>query len=137
MKRSWIFWPLLLAFLLAGAAACSDDDDSSETTDRKTLEAMEADIDLFIGTPECGELDCRALPFGAKPCGGPWSYKIFALSKDDSTTLAGMIDGYNEFNAELNEKYGWMSDCMYVSPPGLDCLDGVCRSVYPAKRSAQ
>ena len=33
------------------------------------------------------------------------------------------IERYNAFNAELNEKYGWASDCMFVTEPEIGAVD--------------
>ena len=138
MTRTRISWVALLPLLAFCLAACSDDNEpdkaANEKADRETLATLEANIDAFIGTPECdGINDCRSLPFGAKPCGGPWSFKIFALSAADSATLDTMIHEYNVFNAELNGEYGWASDCMIVEEPFLDCLGGRCIPIEPAR----
>lgn len=130
---------LLLAVLVAGAACRDETDPNDKEEDLRILARLEADIDLLIGEAACvGDDDCRALPFGEKPCGGPWSYKVFSISATDSVELAGMIDHYNEFNHILNERYGWMSDCMYVMPPAVDCYKGQCVAAPEAgKQGAQ
>lgn len=127
---------LILGGLITTGTACTDDDDDyDEAADLKILQSMEADIDAYIGAADCDdEGDCRALGFGDKPCGGPWGYKIFSISATDSVELAGMIQNYNEFNRVLNERYGWMSDCMYVGPPELGCVKGKCVAVVPSKQ---
>ncbi len=117
-----------LIVLIAGIgclAACQGDDPGAETKDRLLLEKMEADIDSLIGDAACVDAeDCRAIAFGDKPCGGPWIYKVYSVTSVDTLELAGMIDAYYEFNRTLNERYGWMSDCMFVMPPNIDCVEG-------------
>ena len=123
---------LVLAVFTAGLAACNDEEQHDEAADLARLAKMEADIDDFIGEPTCKDVkDCRAIAFGAKPCGGPWKYKIFSAATVDSLELAGMVDAYNKLNATLNDRHGWMSDCMMVMPPDIDCLDGRCVAVEP------
>jgi hypothetical protein len=131
---------LLALTVLSATAACKDEEGpTNEDADLKTLARMEADIDLYIGDAACQSADdCRTLPFGEKPCGGPWSYKVFSITATDSVALAGMINRYNEFNLTLNERHGWMSDCMYVGPPEIGCSKGSCAAVLnAAKQGAQ
>ena len=126
----------LLSALILTAAACNDEDEATfdEEDDLKTLENMEAAIDVFIGTADCVDAgDCRVLPFGDKPCGGPWRYKICSATAVDSVVLADMIIGYNEFNTLLNTRYNWASDCMFVMPPDIGCVDGHCVAVEKPK----
>ena len=127
MKRN-ITACLVFLMLVAG---CSDGGLDVDR-DRGLLDQMEAEIDLLIGQAPCKEPGgCRSIAFGAKPCGGPWSYKIYSASGVDSTALAELVVQYNEFNLVLNDRYGWVSDCMFVSEPYLDCLDGRCIPVSP------
>ena len=127
--------PVFIMFVcIASLAACKDDDPANgpfdEAADLASLAAMEAKIDTVLTGAICKDVeDCRSIAFGAKPCGGPWSYKIYSVSGVDTLALAGMVDAYNKFNAVLNERYGWMSDCMMVMPPNIDCVEGRCAAV--------
>ncbi len=128
MRRIGITSLLALLAVAALAAGCQGDPD--EAGDLARLQAMEAEIDDLIGDAACqGAGDCRAVAFGAKPCGGPWTYKVFAASQVDTVELLRLVAAYNKHNELLNERWGWMSDCMHVSEPGVDCLDGHCRAV--------
>ena len=129
---------IIMIACIAGLAACEDDDPADQAADdRARLVEMEADIDTLLTGATCkGAEDCRSIAFGAKPCGGPWSYKIYSVSGVDSLALAGMVDAYNKFNRVLNERYGWMSDCMVVMPPEIDCLEGRCVAVGKAGAQA-
>lgn len=135
MKHLFKTIPLIIIFLgIAGMAACNDKEVDTEVADRDRLVKMEADIDDFIGEAECeGYGDCRAIAFGSKPCGGPWSYKVFSASATDTVQMLAMVDDYNKFNKTLNERHGWMSDCMMVLPPKIGCVDGHCVAILPEK----
>lgn len=116
---------LVLTAGLTCLAACKGDDPNAETRDRLLLEEMAADIDSLIGDAACADAeDCRAIAFGDKPCGGPWSYKVYSVTSVDTLKLVGLVDAHFEFNRTLNERYGWMSDCMFVMPPNIDCVEG-------------
>jgi hypothetical protein len=90
------------------------------------LQTLEAEIDAMIGTPTCRDSgDCAYVGFGAKPCGGPWKYKIYS----ESTVNAGVfakIDAYHALNDSLNRALGLVSDCSVPSPPEVECRDGRC-----------
>ena len=128
--------PLLLivvCVLASGTAACSNSDAdpaSGEARDLAVLKEMEAAIDTLIGgAPAESDADCRAIAFGDKPCGGPWSYKIYSVAGLDTLALAGLVAEYNKYNRLLNERYGWSSDCMYATPPRVGVISGHCASI--------
>ncbi len=119
-------------FLVAGGfvlalACCRLPFTSDENDDKERLQEMYNDILLLIGEPKCAGGDqCRYIAFGAKPCGGPGEYLVYSVSQTDSTTLSMLVGKYNRFQAEMNRKYGYASDCGIPSPPVLGCLNGRC-----------
>ena len=60
--------------------------------------------------------DCRYAGLGSKPCGGPWVYIVYSASSTDSTALTERLTAYNAFEDEMNERYLYISDCMYDTP---------------------
>ena len=122
----------LAALLAAGGAGPGCNDDQGEVTDLARLKAMEENIDALIADAPCkGGDDCRAIAFGAKPCGGPWKYKVFSATAVDTTELKRLVKNYNDFNVVLNDRYGWLSDCSYVGEPDVGCVAGHCQVVTP------
>jgi hypothetical protein len=90
------------------------------------LKALEDEIDGMIGSAACGDSsDCAYVGFGAKPCGGPWKYKIYSESTVNAAVFA-KIDAYHALNDSLNRALGLVSDCSIASPPELECRDGHC-----------
>ncbi len=120
--------PIIILMLCFGSlAACNDEEPPNEAADRARLDKMETEVDDLIGDATCKDAkECRVMAFGAKPCGGPWSFKIYSASAVDSVALAGLVSDYDKFNQTLNERYGWMSDCMVVMPPNVGCVEGHC-----------
>jgi hypothetical protein len=105
------------------------DTQRSQERDLAKLTEMEAQIDALIGEAKCTDgAQCKVVVFGAKPCGGPWKYKIYSKATV-STELAKYVDAYNAFNRELNSRYGFISDCGLVTPPAVMCRDGRCVAV--------
>lgn len=123
---------LVVLAVLAGAGPGCVEPDEDEAADVARLEAMEREIDDLIGDAACaGGADCRAVAFGAKPCGGPWTYKVFSVATVDTAELLRLVKTYNTYNARLNETWGWASDCAFVGEPDVDCVEGRCRAVVP------
>jgi hypothetical protein len=90
--------------------------------DSLTLDEARAAIRSLVAEPTCSSVtECRALPFGAKPCGGPWQYLIFSTTKTDSARLASALARYHELDARRNQRLGTSSDCAVVSRPALAC----------------
>jgi hypothetical protein len=111
-------------------AACNDEDPPDEAGDIAILAKMEAEVDGLIGEAACKDVkECRSIAFGAKPCGGPWKFKIYSVTGLDTTQLASKVDAYNKLNAAFNARHGWMSDCMVVTQPNLGCVEGNCVAV--------
>lgn len=99
-------------------------------TSLDTLQDLRSELMAFIGEPTCSETgQCRALPFGAKPCGGPWSYLIYSTATSDSVQVTEAAERYAAYERALNRREGRVSDCSFVSPPVLDCVNGRCDTV--------
>jgi hypothetical protein len=108
------------------------------TSDTEQLGELRAGVRALIGDPTCMlARQCRAAPFGAKPCGGPWSYIIYSTATIDSAAFADAVARYNALEDELNRREGRVSDCRLVSPPQLDCVNGRCvgTAMLPAVKS--
>ena len=125
----------ILKFLILGFVlfiSCSKDDISDNTltiADDQKLEQMGKQIQEFAKNKACSNGDgCRTMPMGAKACGGPTNYIIYSLSKTDEKQLTEKVKQYTDFQKELNVKYNRTSDCLFLSPPTVDCLNGVCVS---------
>lgn len=128
--KKYILKLTLLGFVLF--ISCSKDDISDDTiaiADDQKLAQMGKEIQEFAKNKACSNGDdCRTMPMGAKACGGPTNYIIYALSKTDEKVLTEKVKQYTDFQKELNIKYNRSSDCLFLSPPTVDCLNGVCAS---------
>ena len=131
MSRCLLPRRLAVIVSLAGLVAVAGcDGESSEIRDQATLDAMRQEIEALIGTPDCDDVSsCALLPFGAKPCGGPWSYLVYSKTTVDEAELENLVARYNAFEAEVNRRYGRMSDCSVPPQPVLGCVDGTCVDV--------
>jgi hypothetical protein len=121
---SSIVWGAALA--LGCRAAPPPPPELPEPPDRA---ARSAQVLSLIGELRCERVEhCRALPLGAKPCGGPWRYVVFSTLTTDSARLATAAAEYSELEAEQNRRTDAVSDCRFVAAPSLSCSQGYCVS---------
>ncbi len=124
------------AALIAVSVACDDSDpvagnsngeQRTEEGDRAQLAEMRREIDALAGDATGASIeDCRYSGLGAKPCGGPWEYVIYSTSSTDSMALAERLTAYNAFEAGMNERYQYASDCLLADVSVLAHRDGRC-----------
>ncbi|TRW50008.1 hypothetical protein FM042_03920 [Aliidiomarina halalkaliphila] len=94
---------------------------------KEELEALRTQVKYIIGVPEASDpSQCRVMPFGAKPCGGPAQYLIYSTKVTDPDVIEPLIMRYNEWSAIYNQREGLMSDCAIVPPISATVVDGVC-----------
>lgn len=104
-----------------------DGEQRTEEGDRAQLDEMRRGIDTLVGEAVGTSIaDCRYAGLGSKPCGGPWGYVIYSVSSTDTTALASRLTAYNAFEAEMNTRYGYVSDCSVPAMPLLAYQDGRC-----------
>ena len=110
-----------------GEQETGEGDQRTEEGDRAKLVEMRGEIDALVGDAVGASIaDCRYAGLGAKPCGGPWEYIVYSVSSTDSTALADQLAAYDAFEAEMNERYGYVSDCSVPAIPVLAFKDGRC-----------
>jgi hypothetical protein len=103
---------------------------SSKAADEAVLAAMRREIVGLIGTPSCGgDGECRYIGLGDKPCGGVWEYLVYSTSTVDTVELKYLVSRYNAFNKGYNCRYNIASDCMFVIPPEIGCIEGRCAAI--------
>lgn len=109
---------------MLGMMGCEEHEEQVTTGE---LDKLKAEIIDLISDKSCQDAgDCATIAFGAKPCGGPNSYLIFAKSKVDQTLLEDKVNNFNKLEHQFNVENGVLSDCAVVTPPQVTCQDGVC-----------
>lgn len=129
------------SILLVATLACSEapeqalaqeEAEPTQEQDFARLAAIKKKTEELLGEPRCSKSsECAAVAFGSKPCGGPWTYLVYSRMSVDEDALLEIVKEYNQFNRDVNERHGLISDCMLVTEPRLDCVNGVC--VVPDK----
>jgi hypothetical protein len=122
--------PQLGLGLLIAAAGCSawpGGDTCGDARFERELRELRAEIDAEIGAGEASSVGaCAALPLGAKPCGGPWTYLVYSAEASDPARLDALAAEYDRLDAARNEACGLGSDCLFVGPPPVTLEDGRC-----------
>ena len=110
-----------------GEQPTEEGEQRTEEGDRARLQEMRQEIDALIGDAAGTSIaDCRFAGIGTKPCGGPWEFIVYSVSSTDSTALAERLKAYDAFEDEMNERYGYLSDCSVPNIPNLVFKDGRC-----------
>jgi hypothetical protein len=123
-----VFTFLLIPVLVS----CSLDDSSNRQQDEfEQLQITRSSIEQVAKSIPCADDNqCKAVAFGSKPCGGPWTYLAYNDGIDEEAFLE-MVANFNAAEDAYNLKWGIVSDCMVVGPPtSVECIDGVCTTVY-------
>ena len=131
--KNWmivVFLARMTVIFLAIMVACDSNNNDDLADKQKRLAELQTSIDSLIADKSCnGVGDCATMAFGSKPCGGPWSYLIYAPSTVDETILQQMVGEYNQLQAEINALTKAVSDCALVGEPDLGCEDNQCKAI--------
>ena len=101
---------------------------AAQQNDSERLKELGRIIEQEIGTPAANEpSQCKLIAFGSKPCGGPARYLVYSTAKTNETRLKQLVDEFNQLAKKINEERKILSDCMFVSEPKVELIDGVCR----------
>jgi hypothetical protein len=123
---------LILKFIILGFVlfiSCAKEATLTPTDEDQQLVQLAKNIEEFAKNKACtGGDNCRSMAMGSKACGGPTSYLIYSLTKTDEKLLSEKVKQYTDLEKEINIKYNRVSDCRFLMPPMVDCLNGVCAS---------
>ncbi|MDH3711131.1 MAG: hypothetical protein OER04_14655 [Cyclobacteriaceae bacterium] len=122
---------LVMVFFLSLTQIACDSNNTDELADKqKRLVELQASIDSLIADKSCnGVGDCASIAFGSKPCGGPWSYLVYAPSNVDENLLQQLVNEYNQVQDEVNILTNAASDCAFVQEPQLSCESNECKAI--------
>ena len=131
MSRIWfVFAPFILSLILLSSCREFFGLDKSDAENDMTLEEVARAIDSEVGNADATNLSqCKAIPIGDKPCGGPCGYLVYSSQESNEATLQSLVEKYNELDRIRNEEEGRMSTCDFATEPELTLSDGACRGL--------
>ena len=95
--------------------------------------ALAQRIAAEIGTAACTrDADCRTLPMGSKPCGGPAGWAAWSATASRGAPLQAMATELAALQQQRQAAEGMMSTCSVVPDPGARCDAGHCVLNQPA-----
>ncbi len=69
---------------------------------------------------------CKVLPVGHRPCGGPEQYMVYSSKSTDEKLLAITNDRYKKLKQEQQQRLGLRSTCQLVPEPVAACQQQQC-----------
>lgn len=110
----------------AGAPAELNPEHSTQI-EAEDLSTLAGEIFRLVGTPEADNpSQCKVLPFGAKPCGGPASWLVYSTKVTDAQILQEKVETYNTLSSRFNEQQDLVGDCAVVTEVKPNVIQGVC-----------
>ena len=103
-----------------------DGDITIEQIRTKAL-SIKKEVESMRGNAVCvNRSECRAIGYGAKPCGGPSGYLVYSTRDTSAALLESKVREFNAVVRELNVRRAAVSDCLFVSQPSVTCAQNRC-----------
>ena len=128
----------MLLILLALGCSNNEPLDQDQTANRQVqaegledqMKALYDEILMLIEDKSCnGGSTCKTIAIGAKACGGPVDYLVYSSTHVNEALLIKKLKEYKSLNIQYNKLNGIFSDCMFETPPSVECKDAQCVEV--------
>lgn len=128
----------LAALPLAGLGACRTSAPSAADEAPPARFASEADyqtrraaavrrLDAAIGEARATDVSaCRAVPVGAKACGGPVEYRVYSSTTSVVAEVERFAEVVTALDTTANRQFERVSDCMLLLEPTPTLVGGRC-----------
>jgi hypothetical protein len=118
---------LLLSIIITGLLNAAQPPKMNIETIIARKEELNGMIKKEIGTPSASQLSqCKSIAFGAKPCGGPWSYLVYSTANTNEPRLMELVSEFNQLDEKINQELGIISLCDHKTKPTVGLAGGVC-----------
>jgi hypothetical protein len=129
---------LFVAVVCAGIPRSEAADERTLDQYRSELQGLRTEIQRIVGDAACTyDSECKAIGYGAKPCGGPSSYLPYSVKNTDVPLLEGKVQQFNALQRAYQEKLRIFSNCMMVPKPVVACEQKRCTKLPKKPRAAQ
>lgn len=97
------------------------------------LRRIDAAMEAAVGRARAERpAQCDVLVYGAKPCGGPSTARVYSRVDGDPERLHALAALYTRVERERNERFGLVSDCALAPVPVPRLEDGRCVPARPS-----
>jgi len=130
MRNPFFQQVILISFICVGTANCTslEKPPTEGLTTKQKMDRVMTEMTQLIGDASCTDnKQCASLAIGAKPCGGPRSYRVYSTVNTDAQKLTELSQQFKSLNKQYNRESGLMSDCMMVMPPPVACINNTCQ----------
>lgn len=91
------------------------------------LLVLETDINTKVLIRSCtSDAQCRALPLGARACGGPDRYQAYSTQVSDTADLERLSAEHQRLSEQRNKIEGTMGMCSVLPTPAARCESLSC-----------
>ncbi len=91
------------------------------------LAALKKDVRAVAKPAGCTQAaQCKVLPMGARPCGGPTEFVIYCATATDEKLLTEKANAVTEAEKAMNAASGAMGTCVALAAPKVTWVSGVC-----------
>ena len=123
----------LAVLLLLGACQAQTGAASPPPSGPADEAALLARLRTAVGDARCSsDAQCRSLPIGEKPCGGPERWMAWSSSSPQADQMPGWAAELAALARQRNERSGMLSNCLYQPDPGAVCQAQRCVLGAPA-----
>lgn len=123
----------LLSALLGATALAS----CAQTPPEPPSQRLAQELRTAIGPARCtSDSQCRSLPVGAKPCGGPAGYWAWSTEGTDAKRVLELARQQSDAQKREIEASGLLSDCRVIVDPGAACIANRCELARPGAGAA-
>lgn len=135
MKTTFLSIALLIGSL--SILGCPTKTEPVEVSDEKSyqatqedLQSLRSDIMALIENKSCQQTsDCELIALGARACGGPDSYEVFAPAHTDTAKLKSLTGELESLQKAYNIENQVMSICVVEPKPNYQCKQNLCQTV--------
>jgi hypothetical protein len=92
------------------------------------LDAANARLDAALADASAcsADTECRAIPVGARACGGPTGYRAYSTRSASSADIDALVQRQHELSAEAARDSHRVSPCFMLADPGARCYQSKC-----------
>jgi len=92
------------------------------------LDAANARLDTALDNASAcsADTECRAIPVGARACGGPTGYRAYSTASAASADIDTLAQRQRELSAEAARASHQLSPCFMLANPGARCYQNKC-----------
>jgi hypothetical protein len=100
--------------------------------DPTKIQALETEARELVEAGGCTDVSqCRTAPVGSRACGGPRDYVVYCAESTNEDALLRALDRLAKREDRFNRQCGVISICIFLSPPEVELVGGVCQAVTP------